>query len=61
MFGWASNGDIYFGDGGNLLRMSADGSNKATLLSDSLRTGYSAKRLSRRALYRVRVGQSCRQ
>jgi serine/threonine protein kinase len=34
MFGWASNGDVYFGDGGNLLRMSADGSNKTTLLSD---------------------------
>jgi eukaryotic-like serine/threonine-protein kinase len=35
MFGWASNGDVYFGDGGNLLRMSVDGSNKTTLLSDS--------------------------
>lgn len=34
MFGWASNGDVYFGDGGNLLRMSGDGSNKNTLLSD---------------------------
>jgi serine/threonine protein kinase/dipeptidyl aminopeptidase/acylaminoacyl peptidase len=34
MFGWASNGDLYFGDGSNLLRMSIDGSNKATLLSD---------------------------
>ena len=34
MFGWAGNGDLYFGDGGNLLRMSIDGSNKATLLSD---------------------------
>jgi serine/threonine protein kinase/Tol biopolymer transport system component len=34
MFGWASNGDVYFGDGGNLLRMSIDGSNKSTLLSD---------------------------
>jgi eukaryotic-like serine/threonine-protein kinase len=34
MFGWASNADVYFGDGGNLLRMSVDGSNKATLLSD---------------------------
>ena len=34
MFGWASNGDVYFGDGGNLLRMSVDGSNKTTLLSD---------------------------
>ena len=34
MFGWASNGDLYFGDAGNLLRMSADGRNKATLLSD---------------------------
>jgi serine/threonine protein kinase len=34
MFGWATNGDLYFGDGGNLLRMSADGSNKTVLLSD---------------------------
>jgi serine/threonine protein kinase len=34
MFGWASNGDIYFGDDSNLLRMSADGINKATLLSE---------------------------
>ena len=34
MFGWASNGDLYFGDGSNLLRMSVDGSNKATLISD---------------------------
>jgi serine/threonine protein kinase len=34
MFGWASNGDLYFGDGGNLLRMSVDGSNKTTLLTD---------------------------
>ena len=34
MFGWASNGDIYFGDGGNLVRMSVDGSNRSTLLSD---------------------------
>lgn len=33
-FHWTSNGDIYFGDGGNLLRISTDGSNKATLLSD---------------------------
>ena len=34
MFGWAANGDLYFGDGGNLLRMSPDGSNKTILLSD---------------------------
>jgi serine/threonine protein kinase len=34
MFGWASSGDLYFGDGGSLLRMSVDGSNKTTLLSD---------------------------
>jgi Tol biopolymer transport system component/DNA-binding winged helix-turn-helix (wHTH) protein len=31
--GWASNGDLYFA-GNNLLRISADGSNKTTLLSD---------------------------
>lgn len=36
MFGWARNGDLYFGDESNLLRMSIDGSNKATLLSDPL-------------------------
>jgi serine/threonine protein kinase len=36
MFGWASNGDIYLGDDSNLLRMSADGNNKATLLSEPL-------------------------
>ncbi|HEV3208158.1 MAG TPA: hypothetical protein VGZ28_14485 [Terriglobales bacterium] len=34
MFGWATNGDLYFGDGANLLRMSVDGSNRATLISD---------------------------
>jgi Tol biopolymer transport system component len=34
MFGWATNGDIYFGDDSNLLQMAADGSNKATLLSE---------------------------
>jgi eukaryotic-like serine/threonine-protein kinase len=35
MFGWADNGNLYFGEGGRLLRVSVDGSNKATLLSDS--------------------------
>jgi eukaryotic-like serine/threonine-protein kinase len=34
MFGWANNGDLYFGDASNLLRMSIDGSNKATLISE---------------------------
>jgi len=34
MFGWARNGDLYFGDGGNLIRTSVDGSNRTTLLSD---------------------------
>jgi eukaryotic-like serine/threonine-protein kinase len=34
MFGWGTSGEVYFGDEGNLLRISADGSNKATLLSD---------------------------
>ncbi len=34
MFGWASDGGLYFGDGGSLLRMGVDGSNKTTLLSD---------------------------
>ena len=32
-FGWASNRDLYF-DGGTLLRVSIDGRNKTTLLSD---------------------------
>ena len=34
MFGWSSKGDLYFGDANNLLRMSADGGNRTTLLSD---------------------------
>jgi serine/threonine protein kinase/Tol biopolymer transport system component len=34
LFGWASNGDLYFDDGPNLLRISPDGSNRVTLLSD---------------------------
>jgi eukaryotic-like serine/threonine-protein kinase len=34
MFGWASNGDLYFGDAGNLLRMSVEGRDRTTLLSD---------------------------
>ncbi len=34
MFGWARDGGLYFGDGGNLIRMSVDGSNRTTLLSD---------------------------
>ncbi|HMD15369.1 MAG TPA: protein kinase [Terriglobales bacterium] len=34
MFGWATDGDLYFGDDSNLLRMSPDGSNKTTLFSE---------------------------
>jgi Tol biopolymer transport system component len=34
VFGWASNGDLYFEDSGNLLRISADGTNKTMLLID---------------------------
>jgi serine/threonine protein kinase/Tol biopolymer transport system component len=34
VFGWLPNGDFYFDDGPNLLRISADGSTKTTLLSD---------------------------
>lgn len=34
LFGWASDGGLYLGDGGNLLRVSADGSNQTILLSD---------------------------
>lgn len=33
-FSWTANGDIYFGDGGALLRMSPDGSGKTTVLND---------------------------
>ena len=35
LFGWASDGQIYFDDRSSLLRMSADGSNKTVLLSDA--------------------------
>ena len=34
LFHWATNEELYFGDGGNLLRISIDGGNRATLLSD---------------------------
>jgi eukaryotic-like serine/threonine-protein kinase len=34
VFRWAANGDLYFADGGNLLRISPDGTSKTTLLSD---------------------------
>ena len=34
LFHWAANGDLYFSDGGDLLRISPDGTGKATLLSD---------------------------
>jgi serine/threonine protein kinase len=34
LFHWAANGDLYFSDGGDLLRISPDGTSKATLLSD---------------------------
>jgi serine/threonine protein kinase/Tol biopolymer transport system component len=34
VFGWASNGDLYFDSGGDIVHMSVDGSNKTTLLSD---------------------------
>jgi serine/threonine protein kinase len=34
LFHWANNGELYFGDGGNLLRISADGVDRATLSSD---------------------------
>jgi serine/threonine protein kinase len=34
MFRWASNGDLYFADGADLLRISPDGANRTTLLSD---------------------------
>src|ERR1700691_5441926 len=34
VFNWASNGDLYFADGGTLLRISPDGASKTTILSD---------------------------
>src|ERR1700685_752442 len=34
VFNWASNGDLYFADGGTLLRFSPDGASKTTILSD---------------------------
>ena len=34
VFGWASNGDLYFDSGGDIVHMSVDGSNKTTLVSD---------------------------
>jgi eukaryotic-like serine/threonine-protein kinase len=34
VFGWASTGDLYFEENGNLLRISADGSSKTMLLID---------------------------
>ncbi len=33
-FSWAANGEIYFGDGSEMLQMSPDGSNKKKILSD---------------------------
>jgi Tol biopolymer transport system component len=34
MFGWTSNGDLYFGNASDLLRISADGKNRVTLFSE---------------------------
>src|SRR5579863_7480 len=34
VFNWASNGDLYFADGGTLLRISPDGASKTTVVSD---------------------------
>ncbi len=34
MFGWAGNKDMYMGEGGNLLRVSLDGTSRTTLLND---------------------------
>jgi serine/threonine protein kinase len=34
LFNWASNGDLYFADGGTLLRISPDGANKTTIVSN---------------------------
>ena len=34
LFHWAANGDLYFADGGDLVRISPDGASKTTLLSD---------------------------
>ena len=34
VFNWASNGDLYFAEGGTLLRISPDGASKTTIVSD---------------------------
>jgi eukaryotic-like serine/threonine-protein kinase len=34
VFNWASRGDLYFADGGTLLRISPDGASKTTIVSD---------------------------
>ena len=34
IFNWAANGDLYFADGGNLVRIPRNGASKTTLLSD---------------------------
>jgi Tol biopolymer transport system component len=34
VFNWASKGDLYFADGGTLLRISPDGASKTTIVSD---------------------------
>jgi len=34
LFHWAANGDLYFSNGGDLLRISPDGTSKTTLFSD---------------------------
>lgn len=43
LFHWAANGDLYFSDGGDLLRVSADGASKTTLYSDPLALAVAAK------------------
>jgi eukaryotic-like serine/threonine-protein kinase len=34
LFHWATNGDLYYADGGDLVRISPDGASKTTVLSD---------------------------
>jgi serine/threonine protein kinase/Tol biopolymer transport system component len=34
VFNWAANGDLYFADGGTLIRISPDGASKTTVLND---------------------------
>jgi hypothetical protein len=55
MFRWASNGDLYFADGANVLRISPDGASKTTLLSDPTAIAGGGDRLPQWALCHLRL------